>query len=220
MPSYTWQFGIVWSYKEIFVRGALLTLYLTFLSMVFGLALGLIFGLGRNSKKKYIHLPSAMYIETFRGTPLLVQLVWFYYALPVLIGVNLTNFVAALIGLTVNNSAYLAEIFRGGIISIDKGQVEAARALGMSHFQTLWRIVLPQAMRIMIPPFVNQFAAALKLSSLASVIAVYELLHESTNLITTTFRPLEVYTTVAVVYFILTYPMTVASRRLEAYLKV
>lgn len=220
MPSYTWQFGVVWSYKEIFIRGAVMTLYLTLLSMLLGLALGLIFGVGRNSKKRFIHLPSAMYIEAFRGTPLLVQLVWIYYALPVLIGFNLTNFAAALVGLTLNNSSYLAEIFRGGIISIDKGQVEAARSLGMSHFQTLRRIVLPQAVRIMIPPIVNQFAAVLKLSSLASVIAVYELLHEGTNLITTTFRPLEVYTAVAVVYFILTYPMTVASRRLEAYLKV
>ena len=150
-----------------------------------------------------------------RGLPSLVVLVWVYFALPILTGVSMTGFQAAVLGLTLSQAAFSAEIFRAGIESIDKGQMEVARVIGMSYVLAMRRIVLPQAIRRMIPPFVNTFAGLLKFTSLASVIAVTELLHVSTNIIQLTFRPLEVYTFSAVLYLAMILPVTWLSRYLE-----
>ena len=125
-----------------------------------------------------------------------------FYCIPVLTGLSIGAPLAAIVALSIYTSVYIAEIFRAGINSIEKGQVDVARALGMSHFQTMRRIVLPQAIRRMIPPMMNQFSALIKYSSLASYLAIYELFKEITNLSLMVFRPLEIYTTAAFVYFI------------------
>jgi polar amino acid transport system permease protein len=158
-----------------------------------------------------------VYIEFFRSTPTLVQLVWIYYSLPILTGIQLGSFLAVMLGLGLHSAAYMAEIFRAGVNSIDQGQWDAARTIGMSHLRAARRIILPQAVRRMIPPFINEFANLMKLTTLGSVVAVYELLHESDNLIASTYRPLEIYTTLAIVFAIIIFPFIFASQRLEQY---
>jgi len=213
--GYTWHFGVVWEYREVFLRGALVTAKLTAGALAIGLVLGLLIGMAKSSRRAWLRVPATTYVELFRATPTLVQLVWIYYSLPILTGVQLGSFVSVTLGLGMNAGAYFAEIFRAGILSIDRGQMDAAKAIGMRHWQAMRRIILPQAVRRMIPPFINETATLVKLTTLGSVLAVYELLHESNNLITNTFRPLEVYTTLALAFFAIIYPIIYLSRWLE-----
>lgn len=215
MVGYTWHFGVVWEYREVFLRGALVTAKLTAGALAIGLVLGLLIGMAKSSRRAWLRVPATTYVELFRATPTLVQLVWIYYSLPILTGVQLGSFVSVTLGLGMNAGAYFAEIFRAGILSIDRGQMDAAKAIGMRHWQAMRRIILPQAVRRMIPPFINETATLVKLTTLGSVLAVYELLHESNNLITNTFRPLEVYTTLALAFFAIIYPIIYLSRWLE-----
>lgn len=218
--DYSWNFSVVWDYREVFVHGAFVTGQLAFYSIAIGLSLGLLFGMARASSIAVLRWPTAVFIEFFRSTPTLVQLVWIYYALPIITGRQLGAMEAVIIGLGFHTAAYVAEIFRGGINSIDKGQRDAAKALGMSYLQSMKRIILPQAVRRMTPPFMNEFANLMKLTTLASVLAVYELMHESQNLISQTFRPLEIYTALAVGFFLLIFPIIYASQWLEKYWRI
>lgn len=212
---YDWRFEVLWDYGSVFLDGALITIQLTLFSFVLGIVLGLFIALCRLSNLAVIRLPATLYVEVFRSTPALVQLVWIYYALPIITGIRLSGFASIGIGLGLHTSAYFGEIFRGGILSIERGQVDAAKSVGMVYHQAMWRIILPQAVRRMIPPFMNETANLVKLTSLGSVLAVYELLHASNVLITTTYRPLEVYTATAVIFAIIIYPLIYASRLLE-----
>jgi polar amino acid transport system permease protein len=214
MP-YTWHFDVVWTYRAAFLRGALVTAQLTLGALVIGLVLGLALGMARGSRLAALRGPAAVYIEFFRSTPALVQLVWIYYSMPILSGVQLNSIVAVSVGLGLNAAAYFAEIFRAGIASIDRGQMDAARSVGMRSSQAMRRIILPQAVRRMVPPFINEIANLIKLTTLGSVLAVSELLHESQNVITNTYRPLEIYTALAVTFAIITFPILFLSRRLE-----
>ncbi len=213
--DYTWHFQIAWDYRAVFVRGAIVTAQLTFWATLIGLALGLPLGLLRRSRLRLLSAPAATFIELFRSTPALVQLVWIYYALPILTGLQMSNMTSVSVGLGLHAAAYFAEIFRAGINSISRGQWDAARAIGMTYTQTMRRIILPQAIRRMIPPFINEFASLIKLTTLGSTLAVYELLHESNNLINNTYRPLEIYTVLAVAFAALIYPIIYASQKLE-----
>jgi polar amino acid transport system permease protein len=215
--SYNWYFQVVWDYRQVFVRGAEITGELTVGALVIGYSLGLTLGLCRSSKIRFLRWPAAVYIELFRSTPILVQLVWLYYALPILSGVQMDNVVSASVGIGLHEAAYIAEIFRAGIKSIDRGQLDAAKSIGMRYFQAMRRIILPQAVRRMIPPFINEFATLIKLTTLGSVLAVGELLHESENLINNTYRPLEVYTALAVAFLIIIFPFIYLSQHLERY---
>jgi polar amino acid transport system permease protein len=214
-PMYTWHFDVAWDYREVFLRGALITLELSLAALAIGIVLGLLVGIGRNSRHGLISWPAAAFVEIFRSTPTLVQLVWIYYALPIITGVQLSAFVSVLIGLGLHTAAYMGEIFRAGVNSIDRGQTHAAQAIGMTYFQSMRRIILPQAVRRMVPPFINEFATLVKLTSLASVLAVSEILHEANNLITFTFRPMEIYTAVGVVFAVIVFPMIYLARLLE-----
>lgn len=213
--GYTWHFEVIWEYRMVFIRGALVTAQLTAGALLLGLVLGLILGIAKGSRLRLLRVPATVYIEFFRSTPVLVQLVWIYYSMPILTGVQLNNFISVAIGLGMNAAAYFAEIFRAGIISIDRGQMDAAKSIGMRYAQAMRRIILPQAVRRMVPPFINEAATLMKLTTLGSVLAVYELLHESNNLITNTFRPLEVYTTLAVAFSAIIFPIIYLSRKLE-----
>lgn len=218
--GYNWHFDVIWDYQVVFYRAALVTAELTVGSLVIGVVLGLTLGMMRSSRMEILRWPAAFYIEFYRSTPVLVQLVWVYYALPMLSGVQMGNFTSVLVGLGLHAAAYFAEIFRAGIASIDRGQMDAAKAVGMTYWQAMRRIILPQGIRRMIPPFINEFATLIKLTTLGSVLAVSELLHESENLINNTYRPLEVYTAVAIAFSIIIFPIIYLSQHVEKQLKV
>jgi len=216
---YTWDFSVISQNASVLLRGCVVTLQLTIVSLILATALGLLLSFGSLSRLRLVRWLAIGFVEFFRAAPALVVLIWIYYALPVIIGVNFSSYISAVLALTLVQASYEAEIFRAGIEAIELGQVEAARSVGMSRGQTMRRIVLPQAFRIMIPPFVSATASLLKYSSLASVVAVYELLNQGNNIIQQSFRPLEVYTSVAVLYLAMILPITQASRMLERKLK-
>jgi polar amino acid transport system permease protein len=219
-PSYNWYFNVIWDYRAVFYRGAAITAELTFWALIIGVVLGLTLGMMRSSTRAILRTPAAIFIEFFRSTPSLVQLVWIYYSLPILSGLQMSNIASVAVGLGLHTSAYLAEIFRAGIASVDRGQTDAAKSIGMSHAQMMRRIVLPQAVRRMIPPFINELANLIKLTTLGSMLAVNELLHEAENLINNTYRPLEIYTALAVAFAVIIYPFIWVSQRLERYWKI
>lgn len=201
------------------VAGSLITIEITSFSLFFGLILGTITGLGKLSKKIVFRYPSAIYVDFIRGTPLLVQILLFYYGIPGLYS-NVTGnpmqidpIVAGIIVCSINSGAYIAEIVRAGIQSVDRGQMEAARSLGMNESLAMREIILPQAFRRIIPPLGNEFIALLKDSSLLAVIGVHELLKNGQLYISRTFAAFPVYIAVALMYLI----MTIAISRLVNY---
>jgi polar amino acid transport system permease protein len=206
--DYQWSFGILLNYVPLLVSGIVVTLAFTFGTIALGLLIGLTIGMARLSPFLLVNAPLMLLVELFRCTPPLVQLVWFYYALPVLLGVEIPGTLAATIVLACYVGAFYSEIFRGGIVSVEKGQWEAARALGLRFWPLMSRVILPQAVRRMIPPFMNQSVIQLKTTSLVSTIAVPDLLYNGSLITAETYRPLEVYTVVALVYFALLFPAT------------
>ena len=213
--DYTWDFKVVADNFHILLRGVGVTIELWAVAMMLGLALGLLVSLGPLSGRRWLRYPAIGYVEVFRNTPVLIQLIWFYYAFPIVLGQQLTPFVAAILALTLNTSAYCAEIFRSGIDSIARGQWEAAKALGMTWATALRRIILPQVGKRMLPAFTNRAIELAKVTSLASVLAVHETMYQGRLLSSTYYRPLEILTVVALVYFVLIYPGSWLSSRLE-----
>lgn len=212
---------------EAMALGAEITLKLTLISGLAGLGLGIFAGMFRLSARAWVRLPAAFYIWIIRGTPLLVQILFAYNALPLLLKPlwpeaqqALTPYWAAFIALAVNVGAYNAEVVRAGIQAIPRGQWEAAWSLGLSPGDTLRFVVLPQALRIVVPPLVNNVVALLKDSSLASAIALTELALSGQRIISATFRPVEVYLAVAAIYLLLTTALTLFTNRLEERLRV
>ena len=191
----------------VLLKGAAMTMELTCLSMLFGMAIGLGLALARISRNPLLNKPASLYIWWMRGTPLLMQLFLIYYGLPQA-GITLDPFPAAAIGMTLNASAYIAEIFRGGILSIDRGQREAARSLGMTYMQSMRWVIFPQTLPRIMPPLGNEAVARLKDSSLVSTIAMVDLMRSAQQMIATTFRPLEVYFAAGVLYLVLTTAFT------------
>ena len=178
--------------------------------------LGLVIGMMRLSKKAWLRVPAFVYIEIIRGTPLLMVIFWFYFLSPVLLGKSLPGEQSAMIALIVFTSAFVAEILRAGVLSLPKGQMEAARGSGLSHFQTMTHIILPQALFNMIPSFVNQFVSLIKDPSLAFIVGVSELTHVATQINNRTMSfPTEIFIFIAAVYFVLCFSFTSFSRWLE-----
>ncbi len=197
------------------LKGSLLTIELTVLAVVLGLILGLFLALGRLSKNRIIDRLSWVYIWLFRGTPLLMQIFFIYYALPLIYPpLTLPQFPAAIIALSLNSAAYLAEIIRAAIQSIDKGQMEAAKALGMSYGQAMKRIIIPQSYRRLIPPVGNEFIMLLKDSALVSVIAMTELLRTTSQISNKTGNA-SIYIPAAILYLIMTTIFTYIFEKLE-----
>jgi polar amino acid transport system permease protein len=212
---YHWDLSMVLADSSRWWSAAGVTLLYAFATVVGGIVIGVICGLGLLSRRRWLTLPLEGYVEVFRCTPLLVQIVWFYYALPILLNFSLPAWLAAGLGLTLYMGAFCTEIFRAGVMSIGRGQWQAGRALGMTHVQLLRRIVLPQAVRRMVPPLVNQSITQLKNTALLYVVAVPDLMYTGSIVTAETFRPLEVYTSVAAMYFIILYPMTLFAKSLE-----
>lgn len=197
------------------LEGSLLTIELTILAVFFGLILGLFLALGRLSKNKILDRLCWFYIWLFRGTPLLMQIFFIYYALPLICEpLTLPQFPAAIIALSLNSAAYLAEIIRAAIQSIDKGQMEASKALGMSYGQAMKRIIIPQSYRRLIPPVGNEFIMLLKDSALVSAIAMTELLRTTTQISNKTGNAI-IYIPAAILYLIMTTIFTYVFEKLE-----
>jgi len=213
--GYTWDFKVVADNFPILLRGVGLTVELWAIALALGLAFGFVISLAPLSGRRWLRVPAIGYVEVFRNTPVLVQLIWFYYAFPIVIGFQLSPVTAAILGLTLNTSAYCAEIFRAGIESIARGQWEAAKAIGMTRGASLRRIILPQVAKRMLPAFTNRAIELAKVTSLASVLAVHEIMYQGRLLSSTYYRPLEILTVVALVYFVLIWPGSFLSARLE-----
>jgi glutamine transport system permease protein len=200
------RWDMIWDYRELFIRGVWITLALTAVGYVGGFALGLFVGIGKLSKRKWIYYPCKYYVDFFRGTPLLVQILLIHLALiPGIFGHSLGYFVSGSLALVLNSAAYNAEIIRAGIQSIEKGQSEAARSLGMTANVAMRFIILPQAFRRMIPPLGNELIALLKDSSLVTVIAASDILYAGKVVAGAYNRFWEPYLTVAILYLILTF---------------
>ncbi|UZF94895.1 amino acid ABC transporter permease [Bosea sp. NBC_00550] len=213
--SYTWNFDILWGYRWIFLTGTGVTIGITIAIVILGLIVGLVAGIAQLSRSPVLRWLSWAYIEMFRLTPLLVLLLWFYYALPILTGIKLDAITAAILTLTLYGGSFYAEVIRGGIVSIDTGQTEAGLALGMTPARVMRRIVLPQAIKRMIPPLMNQSIIQFKNTSLVSVLAVPDLLYQGQVAAMDTYRALEVYTVVAVIYVIVLLPLTAIVKQAE-----
>ncbi|HEX3412172.1 MAG TPA: amino acid ABC transporter permease [Stellaceae bacterium] len=212
---YHWDLSMVLADPSRWWSAVGVTLLYSFATVAGGIVIGAVCGLALLSPRRWLTLPLEAYVELFRCTPLLVQIVWFYYALPILLNFSLPAWLAAGLGLTLYMGAFCTEIFRAGVISIGRGQWQAGRALGMTQIQLMRRIVLPQAVRRMVPPLVNQSITQLKNTALLYVVAVPDLMYTGSIVTAETYRPLEVYTSVAAMYFIMLYPMTLLAKRLE-----
>jgi polar amino acid transport system permease protein len=216
LAAYKWDFSLIPNYLNFWLKGIGVTLAYSVGTILGGMIIGVVCGMLLLARTKWVTLPVHYYVEIFRCTPLLVQIVWFYFALPIVLQIELPDWFAAGLGLTLYMGAFATEIFRGGIISIDKGQWQASRALGMTWPELMRHIILPQAIKRMVPPFVNQSIIQLKNTSLLYVVAIPDLMYTGSIIVSDTFRPLEVYTVVAVSYFVILYPLTLYAARLEA----
>jgi polar amino acid transport system permease protein len=205
---YVWDFGAFFKYLPFLLRGMEVTILVSLLSMVVGVIIGLAVALARLSPLAPLRWLAAFYVDFLRSTPLLIQLVWVFFALPILLGYSLPPIVAGVATLGAYSGAYLAELFRAGILSIASGQRHAALALGMTRTQVLRRIVLPQALTRMLPPIASTLITLVKDSSLVSVISVAELMWAAQSLAAVSLRPVEVLTGTGLLYVALTYPLS------------
>ncbi len=201
------KFGFMEEYWPAFLKGAWYTLELSFFGVLLGTLLGVALALMRISSLWPLKLVATAYIELIRGTPMLVQVFIIYYGLTSF-GINLTAFMAGVIALTINSSAYMAEVFRAGIEAIDKGQAEAARSLGMTKTMSLRYIVLPQAFRNMLPAIGNEFVIIIKDSSLISVVGISELMYAARTVQGATYLPMEPLLVAAAIYFVMTFTIS------------
>lgn len=208
------NFTVVGESLPLLARGAIITIEVTFLALILGTTLGLLGGLARLSQQKILRYLAGAYVSVFRGTPLLVQLFIWYFGLPE-IGIQPSPMTAAVIGLALYSGSYQTEIVRGAIKSIEKGQMEAARSLGLSYFKAMRFVILPQAFLRMLPPLGNEFVALTKNSSLVSLVTLQEVVLTADMIISRTFRALELYLAVAAIYYIITTLITILTRYAE-----
>jgi polar amino acid transport system permease protein len=214
-----WDFASVFANSGALLAGLEGTVRLFAICLVLGLGLGLVVGLGRYAHNKWLYLPATAFVEFFRNTPVLVQILWFYFALPIMLPFEISPLAAASLGISLNSAAFSAEIYRGGIQSIERGQWDGARALGMGWGQAMRRIILPQAIKRMLPALTNRAIEIFKMSTLGSAVAYVELLQQGKLIASFNFNPIEAYTTVAVIFFVLLWPMVQFTYLMERRLK-
>jgi len=212
------NWGILWSNRLLLLQGALTTIELAILAAVFGTSIGLVVALVRVARVPLMAQYAQGYTEVFRGSPLLMQLFWIWFGLP-LIGVPINGFAAAVLGLSLNAGAFCAEIFRGGILAVPRGQTEAALASGMTYLQTMRYVVLPQIVRSSLPPLIGQQISLVKDTSLASLISFQELMLMTQSIVDRTHRIFELYIGAAAIYFVLCYPLSQLVRTVEKRLR-
>lgn len=212
-------------YKSMFLSGTIATINISIISTIIGLLIGILIGIirtiptpkstGGRVSKKIVNGLLAAYIEFFRGTPMMVQSAVFYFGAAAITGIQLNRMRAAIFIVSVNTGAYMSEIVRGGILSIDKGQFEGAQALGMNHFQTMTNVVMPQVIRNILPATGNEFVVNIKDTSVLNVIGVTELFFQTRTVAGNTFKFFEVYLITCIIYFILTWTVTRILRAIE-----
>jgi len=217
---YEWDFSAVWTYRSLLWQGLQHTILLAVVCLSLGLFFGMFVGIARYTSKPIFNYPATAFVEVFRNTPVLIQIMWFFFAFPIISPFEIDAFTAASLGLVLNTTAFSSEIYRAGIQSIAKGQWEAAKALGMTYREQMTRVILPQAIRRMIPAFMNRAVELVKMTSLASVIAYGELMHQAKTIAAIAYNPIEMYTTVAIVFFLLISPFAFLVRRLETKFEV
>jgi His/Glu/Gln/Arg/opine family amino acid ABC transporter permease subunit len=212
------NFDVIRDYWHVFLRGLGITIFLTVVTMVLASMLAIPLALARLSDKRLFRWPANVFVEFMRATPLILQLIYIYYVLPTA-GIKLNPIVAAITGLTLHYSAYLSEVFRGGIQSIAKGQTEAALSLGLSRWLAFRKVVLPQATRAILPTLANYLISLFKDTSLASVVTVQELMFSGQIISARNFQYFTVYTVTALLYFAVCYPSGLAVRVLEEHIR-
>lgn len=216
--------GIDWAFLRLYApdlwSGVQLTLVMTAICTVCGGALGLLLALGRSSSWRAISWASYVYIELFRCTPLLVQLVWFFFVIPAITGYKWSAFTAGTVGLSLNAAAYFAVLFQAGLLGVDLAQRHSASVLGLGRIDTLRFVILPQAIRLTLPPLVGLTVLILRSTSLTTAIGVHELMNVGTAISDESLRQVLTLSIVAVIYFILAYPLTLLGENLEARFKV
>lgn len=203
-----------------FLKGLAVTLEITVVSLLFASVIGLLVGLVNVGKNKPLRFFARTYIDLIRGTPLIVQAFFLYFGITAALGIKMSPEMAGIIVVSMNAGAYMAEIFRAGINAVDKGQMEAARSLGLSYGKAMKKVILPQAFRKMIPAILNQFIISLKDTSILTVIGVGELTQRGQIVIATTFKSFEIWTMIAILYFIVIFALSLLFREIERKISV
>jgi polar amino acid transport system permease protein len=200
------NWAVIYRHFPLFLMGMRMTLVISFLSLLVSIPIGVVAGLCRVSRFRPLRAAAAAYVEFFRGVPLLVLLIWIFFVLGRVVKIG--AYWSSVMGLGIFSGAFMAEIIRSGVQSVSKGQMEAARASGMTYLQAMLWVILPQAVRKVLPPIASQFIILIKDSSLVSVISIVDLSMVAKNLVATTFRSIEIWTFVAVLYFCMTYGLS------------
>jgi polar amino acid transport system permease protein len=211
----TFDFSVITQNAPLLWQGFLITVYYTVITIVAGMIIGLTIGLMQLTPYRVLRWLGRVYVEFFRNIPLLVILLWTYYALPIFMGLNITKGWAGFVALSCYVGAFYAEILRAGVQSIEPGQTDAATAIGMSYGQRMRRIILPQAFRRMVPPLAGQSIIQMKNTTLLSIITVPDLLYQASYISSFTYRPMEIYTAIGIIYVVVLTPLTLLARRLE-----
>jgi len=217
--QHTWDFVTILTNWEVLWVGLRGTVFIFLVTVALGLGGGLVVGILRYAQSRAVRWSASAFVEVFRNTPVLVQIIWFYYAFPILTGIEVDPFLAAILGISLNTMAFSAEIYRAGIQSIDPGQWEAAKAIGMSYTQALRRIILPVAIKRVLPALTNRGIEVFKMSTLASVVGYVETLNQAKLIADLNFNPIEAYTAVALIFFVVLYPVVQATYVLERMLR-
>ena len=200
---------------KFLISGITITIYISVISIILAMIIGLVVALPSLSNNKFLSYFNIAYVEIVRAIPLLVLILWIYYGLPIMTGISFSPFVSGIVALTISESAFQAEIFRAGINSINKGQYEVASSLGMNFWKKMRLVILPQAIKVVLPALGNQFVYVLKMSSLVSIIGIADLTRKANELVVSTYRPLEIYTFLILEYLILILIVSYFVRKLE-----
>jgi polar amino acid transport system permease protein len=214
--TYSFRWDVIWSNLDFLMSGLQMTLFISATALVLALVGGLILALFDLSKFVVLRGFSLALGEIIRNTPILVQLLWVYYVLPIVFSIRVSALAGIVIGLSLYMAAFISEVYRAGIQAVPKGHREAAQVLGLTPAQSFMRIVLPQAIRLTLPPLASNFVQLIKFSSLGAVISVSEITRRGMELSSSTFRPLEIFTFIAVVYFFICWPLAMAIRIWES----
>jgi polar amino acid transport system permease protein len=212
MSSYRFRWDVIPNNLDFLMSGLQLTLLISAVTLVLAMLGGLVIAMLDMSRWRAVRIIGITFGEIIRNTPILVQLLWVYYVLPIVFDIGIGSFAALVIGLSVYQSAFISEVYRSGIQAVPQGHREAAQVLGLTQVQTLRRIVLPQAIRMTLPPLASNFVQLIKFSSLGAVISVSEITRRGMELSSSAFRPLEIFTFIAVVYFFICWPLAMAIR--------
>jgi len=218
MSSYRFRWDTVWNNLDFLLSGLQMTLFLSVFTLVLAMIGGLLIASLDMSRWRALRIIGVSFGEMVRNTPILVQLLWVYYVLPIVFGVGIDAITALIIGLSVYQAAFISEVYRAGIQAVPRGHREAAQVLGLTPAQSFSRIVLPQAIRLTLPPLASNFVQLIKYSSLGAVISVSEITRRGMELSSSTFRPLEIFTFIALVYFCICWPLAMAIRLWERHL--